>query len=71
MALTSLRQKAMNDGTGGGRQIETSQPQGQQDGQTPSGDITAHDQALIIRFLPHKEFPLEAVTRNCILMAVF
>lgn len=47
VALTFQRRKAVNDWTGGGRAIKTSQPWGQQGGQTPSGDITLHDQDLI------------------------
>lgn len=51
----------MNDGTGGGRVMETNQPRGQQDGQTPFGDITG---LMITLIGPPKECPLEAVLRN-------
>lgn len=47
VALTFQRRKAVNDWTGGGRAIKTSQPWGQRGGQTPSGDITLYDQDLI------------------------
>ncbi|KAK5878562.1 hypothetical protein CesoFtcFv8_023960 [Champsocephalus esox] len=58
----------MNDGTGGGRVMETNQPRGQQDGQTPFGDITG---LMVTLIGPPKECPLEAVLRNYTFDVVF